>query len=223
MTALNLNPYSAAKQAGLGPDYVRDILRGRVKNPSSGKLHDLAIALKCTSDYLEGKNEDVGEPPFDFFGRTRLANLAVIDVLQNGFYPQKEKLRGKNRLKVASYAFDKPEWLEYVSESQVGGVIRAGSYVHVIPPSEYKNGLTRFVIIEQHKEAGALRRRRIHDLQFGPYGVELSPNIEPGAPLLTWEDLLSGENYFSAKVTGLVIRAYQFFDGGVGEDDDIPF
>lgn len=47
-----LNPFSAARRAGVGADYVRDILRGKVKNPSAARLSALAKVLETTVGYL---------------------------------------------------------------------------------------------------------------------------------------------------------------------------
>lgn len=58
MDVLGLNPYSAAKKAGLGADYVRDILRGKVKHPTAERLGRLAEALETSLQYLLG-NEDI--------------------------------------------------------------------------------------------------------------------------------------------------------------------
>lgn len=57
MEVLRLNPYSAAKKADLGPDFVRDILRGKVKSPSAERLGKLAEALETSLNYLMGADE----------------------------------------------------------------------------------------------------------------------------------------------------------------------
>lgn len=57
MDLLGLNPFSAAKKAGLGGDYVRDIIRGRVRNPSNERLGKLAEALECSLRFLLGLEE----------------------------------------------------------------------------------------------------------------------------------------------------------------------
>lgn len=47
-----INPHEAAKRAGLGDSFVRDILRGRSKNPTADKLEKLAKALGTTLDWF---------------------------------------------------------------------------------------------------------------------------------------------------------------------------
>lgn len=67
MSALGLNPFSTAKKAGLGQDFVRDILRGKARNPSSERLAKLAEALEVSVPYLLGKPEL--EPAARGYGR----------------------------------------------------------------------------------------------------------------------------------------------------------
>jgi transcriptional regulator with XRE-family HTH domain len=57
MRVLGLNQLSAAKKAGLGQDFVRDILRGKVLNPSGERLGKLAEALECSIYYLIGTDD----------------------------------------------------------------------------------------------------------------------------------------------------------------------
>lgn len=52
--AAGLNNYSAARKAGLGDDFVRDILRGKVRDPGALGLAQLAQALGCTMGELVG-------------------------------------------------------------------------------------------------------------------------------------------------------------------------
>lgn len=55
MAAMGSNPFALSKAAGLGQDYVRDLLRGKVREPSGIKLRALAGALGCDIDTLLGQ------------------------------------------------------------------------------------------------------------------------------------------------------------------------
>ncbi len=68
MDLLRLNAYSAAKRAGVGQDYIRDILRGRTRSPSAEKLAKLAVALETTIGFLLTGREEAPEI-FDPTGR----------------------------------------------------------------------------------------------------------------------------------------------------------
>jgi SOS-response transcriptional repressor LexA len=48
-----LNAYRAAKEAGLGDSFVRDILRGKTRSPSAEHLGKLANVLKTTVEDLQ--------------------------------------------------------------------------------------------------------------------------------------------------------------------------
>lgn len=52
MAALGLNPFSAANRAGLHPDAVRNILRGKSREPGAETLSAIARVLETTTDYL---------------------------------------------------------------------------------------------------------------------------------------------------------------------------
>lgn len=49
----DLNAYQAAKDAGLGDSFVRDILRGKTKSPSAENLAKLAAVLKASVSDLQ--------------------------------------------------------------------------------------------------------------------------------------------------------------------------
>lgn len=57
MDALGLNPYSTATRAGIGEDYIRDIFRGKVRDPGVSRMLKLATALECSLGYLLGIDE----------------------------------------------------------------------------------------------------------------------------------------------------------------------
>ena len=83
---LRLNPYSTAKKAGLGGSYVRDILRGKVKQPSAARLSKLAAALDVPTAWLMGVGpEVVGEKNGDQLGWAGGASATGIQgVLEDG-------------------------------------------------------------------------------------------------------------------------------------------
>jgi len=73
MDALGTNPYRTAKTAGLGGDYVRDIIRGRVRDPSGKAIYALAEALETTPGYL-------------LFGSSPVAASVVDDTREDGCF-----------------------------------------------------------------------------------------------------------------------------------------
>lgn len=63
MVAKGLSPLSLASRAGLGPDYVRDLLRGKVREPGAMKLAALAGALECSVEDLLGDPDAPAHDP----------------------------------------------------------------------------------------------------------------------------------------------------------------
>ncbi|MFK0384965.1 LexA family protein [Agrobacterium sp. NPDC090273] len=57
MDMLGMNAFETANKAGLGPSFVRDILRGKSRNPTVEKLEKLAAALNTTVDWFLGDPE----------------------------------------------------------------------------------------------------------------------------------------------------------------------
>lgn len=85
LAALDLSPNAASQKAGLGRDYVRDILRGRIKEPSALRLRRLSDVLQCSPEYLLGKEEgtwrfgDHPEPDDrDYSLKVELANSKTL-------------------------------------------------------------------------------------------------------------------------------------------------
>lgn len=60
MDLLGMNAFETAKKAGLGESFVRDILRGKSKNPGIDKLEKLAGALETTVDWFTASED--GKP-----------------------------------------------------------------------------------------------------------------------------------------------------------------
>lgn len=73
MAARGLNPYSTARMAGVGDSYVRDIQRGKVKDPSAVKLLQVAKVLHCTVEYLLTGEGDTPQPALAPLGAGRWA------------------------------------------------------------------------------------------------------------------------------------------------------
>lgn len=60
------NPFSAALKAGLDRDHIRNILRGKAKNPGATNLMKVAAVLDVTPAWLMGQEEPStmpGAPP----------------------------------------------------------------------------------------------------------------------------------------------------------------
>ncbi len=217
MSALGLNPYSTAKKAGLGPDYVRDLIRGKVKEPSASRLRDLAIALECSPDFLIGESDEAGERPNSWASTSENAvRLSVEWILKDGFFEDQSAFKPKyHRPRWAVSALDAgDEWLEYVETPQLKGLIPAGVYVHVVSMEHYYEGLTDLFVSEVSRDEGQLYGRRIRRAA-GRTGWA-KPYLEDYVPNSVTKEMASSP---SGTAVGAVIRYYRFFDDGRAIDD----
>ena len=57
MAAKGIGPKALSLKAGLNETYVRDLLKGRSRNPRQGHLRSLALALDCRVSDLTGETE----------------------------------------------------------------------------------------------------------------------------------------------------------------------
>lgn len=222
MEALALNPYATAKKAGLGPDYVRDLLRGKVKQPSAAKLRDLAIALECSTDFLMGEVEAPGETPFTWTSNAPVAaKLSVEHRIREGFHEKKSIFTPDNHESywVVSAIKEGDEWLERVeSLSEPKPLLPRQTLIHVVDPKHFYPGLTDLFVVEIERDDGrlhgrALRRtkaKRVDDYRFlGAYTEEPK----------SWKEMVEGAFPAYGKIVGAVVRSYQFYDDGVAIDE----
>jgi transcriptional regulator with XRE-family HTH domain len=63
LDALGLKPATAARAAGLHPDYLRNILEAKSLSPRADKLAQLARVLQCDLPYLLGEAVSAPLPP----------------------------------------------------------------------------------------------------------------------------------------------------------------
>ncbi len=90
LSAYKISAHKASRLAGLGPTYVRDMLRGRSRDPRSADLEKLATVFHRTADDLRHPKE----------GLDNLASRAVetttrADLLGRAYALADRLLRGK--------------------------------------------------------------------------------------------------------------------------------
>lgn len=150
MAALDLNPFSTAKLAGLKSGYVHDILRGKVLTPGADKLDSLAVALETSTTFLLGK----GELPADVFdeegrrvqeamkpsqGQSTQPTPAVLlpiryelaaDVWRTATEVSAQPL-GFHAASIPHSLIGRDHWYEYVRDDSFSAMFPRGSLVHV--------------------------------------------------------------------------------------------
>lgn len=175
MDDLGLNAYSAARKAGLGDSFVRDILREKVKKPSADRLAKLAEALECSLNYLLGQPEqlprlpggDEGQslqPPDplanplwrDYGGKPYPILLPIRYELMTGAFREAVETRRELGFEAAStvvpYA-DREQWFEVVRDESASLIAPPGSLLQVAKFTDKDRaalGEGDVVVIERH-------------------------------------------------------------------------
>ena len=217
MDALGLSMAAASKRAGFGPDYVRDLFRGRVKDPGSWRLRQLAVALQCSVEYIMGIADEVGSTD----PVTATAVLARIPV-RGDLLPGYHEVGAEGRWDGVDVRFEFPlvgstpfddEWLEVAIHPQLDGRIPTGSLVHVVG---YTKGepLDGPVLLDQFRDGGTLVHRSVRVITgntITPSSLHPNPmNFLDGAQLRSLLDVGRADAF---AIAGIVKRAYLIFDG----------
>lgn len=217
---LGMNPYSTAKKAGLGPDYVRDLLRGKVKQPSASRLRELAKALDCSPEYLMGIGGDLGEKPFSWGDdwKPEPVKLSVEYVIKDGYFEGNRAFKPKADLAywVVSAFPSGNEWLERVDSAQKEGDIPANVFLHVLAPEHHYKGLTNLFVVEIERDDGKLLGRKVRRAPHAGAGDFRLLGHYADQPI-SWEEAVRGHEK-NGKIVGAVLRYYRFFDDGTPID-----
>lgn len=138
LTALDVNPFEAARRAGLERSFLNDLLIGKKSTVRQAKLPALAKALECDQDYLTGLQ---GTPRA---GGPSFGSLPVLGIVEAGVWREP----GGGPPKVQLPLGPDPR---YPSQSQVAFLVRGdhagdlgindGSVVVVFTgPMAYRDG-----------------------------------------------------------------------------------
>lgn len=146
---LDLKPFQAAKKAGLGESYVRDILRGKARSPSAENLAKLALALETSTEFLMGSKDSaevlteinvVGLPVVSSVSAGRWLEVTTLDEdFDHQTIPVAQDLRfpgvRQYALKIVGDSMDLefPEgcYVTCIDYWQAGIAVRDGLLVHV--------------------------------------------------------------------------------------------
>ena len=200
--------------AGLGSTAIRDILSGKSRDPGAATLTMIANALDVDVSALM---ED------DPTGVSRLSHVKLAP----RFLPVRYKVHAGHWFEVDTDEppeqvalavlpdprFDQfPQWLEKVEGDSVDLKIPDGHYAHVVDAGEMgytpKNG--DWVVVERHRDDGAIRERTIKQVEVTSDGrVRLWPrssNPKWNGPLDYTNGARPGES-IAVFIVGLVVSA----------------
>ena len=222
MEALNLNPSSTARLAGLKPGYIQDILRGRIRDPSFIKLTQLARVLECDPRYLAGFQSNLGEAPSEDPSPVERVMLRVSYQLRAGLFEEISDRKPEPTLTFSvlnNYAYrEHSQWLERMLDDSASKVVPVGYYVQVVDSEEinYTPEWGDLVIVERYKEGGSLVERTLREVGLGWDGDKVSLKFPSYNP--RWDDTelniaQSGDE--TGKIVGKVVYAYGGFQGSL--------
>jgi len=206
----------ASIQAGLGRDYIRDLLRGKVREPSAARLRRLAEALQCSPEYLLGSEEEIGSAPTDLY--TPPSNeLPVSYRIRGGFYEGNDgTLPAEINWPVpAQMLFERHQWLEWVQDASDSTPVPTNALLHVTRMIRRLESDDLLVILRSAADGQMMQRtvRRIHHMEGDTFAV--SPPLSGSSTALSQDQLLTGENAYGARLIGRVCAIYQYLDGQV--------
>lgn len=226
------NAYSLAKAACLTEDTVRDIIRGKVKDPGASKLAKIARVLGTTVEELLGAevlgvvpevpdDPSPGEPGTGAvvpLGRVRDGEI-VLPVrfrAAAGAWREMDDLEQVTRRKFTAVFLPEyasfPQWLEEVEGDSVNKRLPSGALVHVVDTIAmgYEPASGDLVVVMRTRAGGLLRERSIKEVEITRDGVRLWPrsfNERWREPLV----LKPGgpeEDDVTVEIVGKVVRAY---------------
>ena len=127
LKALGLSARGAAIRAGLHPDSIRSILRGKSLNPRSGAVAALARVLEVPLEYL---TDAVGEapPPLKRRWAAPLGTVFVRGVVQGGVWREAIEWAGSDW-----YALTVPEDSRWPGAERFGLEVRGSSMDRLYP------------------------------------------------------------------------------------------
>lgn len=159
MDMLGLNAYQTAKKAGLGDSFVRDILRGKTRSPSSENLAKLAIALDTTPDWfiVEGEAEVHQDAPRP----VELVGLSVVGKIQAGAWLDRSILDDDGEHEVIPVARDPrfPRARQYglqINGDSMDKEYPDGSYVSCVDYYDSGVALKDGLIVHVERQNGPL-------------------------------------------------------------------
>lgn len=193
-TERGLSYRAASLKAGEGPDFVRDIVRGKAKSPGSAALGRLAAVLGVDSDTLiaaaDAKAGDAGGAarPGGLAERPRSAfdgvipsapprPLPLLGYVRGGAWQERDAaaqapLGRSHLLPHPRYAHVR-QWAELLQGDSVNLVWPSGTEIRVADAVAlgYRPRPADFVLVERERD-GAVERT-VKQVRFGPDGVQL--------------------------------------------------
>lgn len=211
MTDKGLNPYSAATLAGLQEDTVRDILRGKTKDPGASKLLKLARALETSVEaLLEGQ---AVHRPLEEIELPVSYRCSAGVWLETDEHSQVEPRREPAEY-IPAYA-NWPQWLEEIDGDSIDRLIPNGALIHVVDTQAmgYEPADGDIVVVQRSRLGGMLRERTVKQVEILKGKVLLWPRSHNPAHQKALDFSAGADNDDGVQVliVGKVLQAYMRF------------
>lgn len=190
LEVLDKSPIAASEEAGLGRDYVRDVIRGKKESISATAAPKLARVLQCSVEWLlTGDGEENFDPPAEpapaiepFSGGIRYGG-----VVEAGAFRETDPFNQEGELRMIPLAPDPryPVAAQFAFEVSGNSMDKAnmlpGMYVQAVEihtweriHGEPRDG--RFVIVSRSRNGGPEREITVKQLRIYRDRLELVPH-----------------------------------------------
>jgi len=218
LDALGVSANKASVDAGLGRDYVRDIIRGKVREPSADRLRRLAFVLRCTQEFLLGEADEVGSPREAELPAS--VTLPILFQIRPGFHPSDDGSLPAAKDWPAQPLTSAPtrEWLEYVKDPERSWPVPEGSLLHVSADALFLEaviGGPRLLVVTRSNGPLIERSVRRFDLSGSQWSLFATPD-DP-FPIPVDQTSFGRRSASGIQIEGQVLAIYQFFGPDLAE------
>jgi transcriptional regulator with XRE-family HTH domain len=214
MEEKGLNPFSIAKEADLKEDTVRDILRGKNKEPGAFKLFKVAQVLETSVEELFAEEGQLPAARPSVGGKEIL--LPVAHHCKAGSFLEEDEIsQVEPRLEPAEFfpAYARwPQWLEVVDGDSIDKLIPSGALIHVVDAQAmgYAPVTDDIVVVQRSRLGGMLRERTVKQVEVTNEGIKLwprshNPKYQSPVDITEYAD---NDDGVTVTIVGKVLQAY---------------
>ena len=218
MAAKGLNPFSTADRANLTEDTVRDIVRGKTKDPGAKKLLAVAKVLDTSIEELFSDDDDIRAIQAST-ATTPLPREVLLPVAYRCaagvFLETDESSQVEPRMEPAEHfpAYDRwPQWLEVVEGNSIDKLIPNGALIHVVDAIAmgYTPATDDIVVVQRTRLGGLLRERSVKQIELVDGRAKLWPRShDPKYQMpLDLSEGADNDQDVTVTIVGKVLQAY---------------
>jgi transcriptional regulator with XRE-family HTH domain len=215
MEEKGLNPHSTASRARLPEDTVRDIVRGKTKDPGASKLLRIARVLDTSIEALLSDDDAPPAPVGSSSSGKEILLPVAYSCAAGVFLETDDSSQVEPRMEPAEYfpTYARwPQWLEVVEGDSIDKLIPSGALIHVVDAQAmgYAPANGDIVVVQRTRLGGLLRERTVKQIGIDGNGVKLWPrshNPSFQTPLDLAAGTVRGDDV-QVTIVGKVLQAY---------------